>query len=627
MISFRKVKETALGILFDILSSAFSFWGAVFLAYNFDIHEDLFNTLIIPFIVFTTAIILLHLIFDTYKYEYKYMSIIEAIKILLVGCLSAAIILLLRLLEIFSVPLSATLIYLILYYLIVLLYKFSFRAFYVIRKMFGIYRGNAPPKNVLIISNLDIAGLIIRRLLQGQQMNFRPVMVLTDEKGFKGKVHGVSVTSDSTKLKSIIRQNNIKEVVLLAGYYDSKRINNLKAMCDHFQVQIKVFESVHPIAGEEKPALRKLILEDLLDREEIKLDKSMIESFITDKIVIVTGAAGSIGSELCRQCIMFGCKKLLAFDINENGLFDLEHELLSLPGNTEIIPILASIRDAVRLDSVFENHKPEVCFHAAAHKHVPMVESNPCEAIKNNVFGTLNVMKACDAHNLKKFIMISTDKAVNPSSVMGSTKRVAEMIIQEYGKTSATETAAVRFGNVLGSNGSVIPFFQKQIEAGGPVTITDPDVERYFMTIPEAVQLVMQTGALAKQGEIFVLDMGKSVKIIDLANTLIKLAGHEPGKDIEIVTIGLRPGEKIFEELKLDSESVDNTKHEKIFICKSSEANLLSLNEQLDKLESAANIEDEQSALEVLHFLTPSIYRKPKLKFLEKIDLSLNELE
>jgi len=247
-----------------------------------------------------------------------------------------------------------------------------------------------------------------------------------------------------------------------------------------------------------------------------------------------------------------------------------------------------------------------------------MVEGNPCEAIKNNVFGTMNVMMACDKHGIKKLIMISTDKAVNPSSVMGATKRVAEMIIQDYSKTSATEIAAVRFGNVLGSSGSVVPLFQKQIENGGPVTITDPNMERYFMTIPEAVQLVMQAGALAKQGEIFVLDMGRSVKIIDLAKTLIKLAGFEPGKDIEIVTIGLRPGEKLFEELRLDSESVDNTSHDKIFVCKSGRIDPVLLSECLEKIKHATDSEDEHSALEELLLLTPSIYRKPTIKFPDK---------
>ena len=622
MISSRKLKKTVLGVLFDILSSAFSFWFAVLLVFDFSPQEDIYVSLILPFIVFTALFILLHLFFRIYIYEYKYMSIIEALKILLVGCLCGALILLLRLLDVFHAPLSLTLIYLFLYYLISLLYRFSFRAVFVLRKMLGFYRASSPPKNVLIISDLNIAGLIIRRLLQGQQMNFRPVMVLTDEEEVKGKLHGVPVSGDPAKLKTILRSNEVKEVVLLSGYYNPKRTNELKVICDPLKIDIKVFESVHPIAGEEQRPLRKLILEDLLDREEIRLEKSWIESFIKDKVVIVTGGAGSIGSELCRQCIMFGCKKLLVLDIDENGLFDLEHELLSLPGSTEIVPVLASIRDAERLDSVFSIHKPIVCFHAAAHKHVPMVEANPCEAIKNNIFGTINVMTTCDKHGLEKFIVISTDKAVNPSSVMGSTKRVAEMVIQEYGKTSSTETAAVRFGNVLGSNGSVIPLFQKQIEAGGPVTITDPNVERYFMTIPEAVQLVMQAGALANQGEIFVLDMGKSVKIIDLAKTLIKLAGYEPGKDIEIATIGLRPGEKIFEELKLDSESVDSTRHEKIFICKSEGTDSELLNEQLEKMKEAVNIEDEHTALEALMLLTPSIYRKPRMKLLEKIDVS-----
>jgi len=615
MISYRKNAIAALSILLDILASAFSFWCAVLLVYEFTPPDGIFGELISPFIVFTALFVLLQIIFRMYRYEIKYISIIEALKVVLIGCLCAVIILLLELTNILIAPISVTLIYLVIYCLIAIVYRFSFRSVFVLRKMLGVYSGMKPPKNVLIISDLDMAGLILRRLLQGQQLDFKPVIVLTDDQGYSGKLHGVPVISDPAKLKSMLRLYDAKEVVLQAGYYDSKRTNDLKALCDHLEIDIKVFESVHPIAGIEGRELRKLNLEDLLERDEIKLERSWIESFITGKVVMVTGAAGSIGSELCRQSIMFGCKKLLALDINENGLFELEHELVMLPGDTEIVPILATIRDEARLDSVFAVLKPEVCFHAAAHKHVPMVEANPCEAIKNNVFGTMNVMKACDKHGIKKLIMISTDKAVNPSSVMGATKRVAEMIIQEYGKTSTTETAAVRFGNVLGSNGSVVPLFQKQIEHGGPVTITDPDIERYFMTIREAAQLVMQAGALAKQGEIFVLDMGKSVKIIELAKTLIKLEGFEPDKDIEIVTIGLRPGEKMFEELRLDSESVDNTSHDSIFVCKAGRIDPLLLSGCLENIKNSIKNEDEDSALEELLLLTPSIYRKPTIKF------------
>ena len=607
------------GIFLDILFSAVSFWSAVFLANDLIPSTDTISSSVIPFVVFTILFIVLHVLFRTYRYEYKYMSIIEAVTVVFVSIICTIIILCVHFLNIYKTQLSVTLIYLIMYLLTANLYRFSFRAVRVIRRLLGFYGGGKQLKRVLVISDIDMAGIILRRLLQEQEFEIKPVAVLTDDKKYIKRLIRVPVFDDETKLKTIIRDYFVSEIVLFAGYYNPKRTDELKAICNHLNVDIKIYESVHPIDGDDGRRLREMILEDLLERKEIKLERTWIESFITGKDVMVTGAAGSIGSEISRQCIMFGCKTLFALDIDENGLFALDNELRTLPFDAEIVPILASIRDEARMNSVIKTLKPEVCFHAAAHKHVPMMEANPCEAIKNNVFGTMNVMKACDAYHVKKLIVISTDKAVNPSSIMGATKRVAEMIIQVYGKSTETEIAAVRFGNVLGSNGSVVPLFQKQIENGGPVTITHPDMERYFMTIPEAVQLVLQAGALARKGEIFVLDMGKSVKVVDLAKTLIKLAGFVPEKDIKIEIIGLRPGEKLFEELKLDEETVDSTSHNSIFIYKPMDIDAMWLSEHLNRLDNAIKAEDEQVVLEELFEMMPSIYRKPTVEIFDKV--------
>jgi len=314
--------------------------------------------------------------------------------------------------------------------------------------------------------------------------------------------------------------------------------------------------------------LRDVKIEDLLGREPVKVNLDEISGYIKDRVVLVTGGGGSIGSELCRQIAGFEPRELLIFDINENNVYDLEYDLKTMYPGLKYKALIGSIRDRHRLEVVFEKYRPDVVFHAAAHKHVPLMELNAVEAIKNNVFGTLNVAEVSDKYEAKKFILISTDKAVNPTNIMGATKRIAEIIIQMMAMKSKTNFAAVRFGNVLGSRGSVVPLFKKQIEDGGPVTVTHPEITRFFMTIPEAVQLVIQAGALAKGGEIFVLDMGEPVKILDLARDMIRLSGLEPGVDIKIEFTGLRPGEKLYEEIMLNEEGLTATKYKKIYIAK-----------------------------------------------------------
>ena len=346
--------------------------------------------------------------------------------------------------------------------------------------------------------------------------------------------------------------------------------------------------------------LRDVDIEDILGRDPVKLDNKKIGTLIEGKTILITGAGGSIGSELCRQIIKYNPSKMVLFDIYENNLYDIEVELKSIYKHIEIDAIVGSVRDLNKLEDVFKKYNPYLVFHAAAHKHVPLMENSPLEAIKNNVFGTYNVANCADKYNARKMILISTDKAVNPTNIMGATKRLCEMIIQVKNKTSKTEYAAVRFGNVLGSNGSVVPLFKKQIAEGGPVTVTHKDIIRYFMTIPEAAQLVLQAMSYAKGGEIFVLDMGEPVKIYDLAVSLIKLSGYEPDVDIPIVFTGLRPGEKLYEELLMKEEGLQKTENKKIYIGEPTQLDEKDILEKLAKLKKLT--ENEETPIEEIKY-------------------------
>jgi len=333
--------------------------------------------------------------------------------------------------------------------------------------------------------------------------------------------------------------------------------------------------------------IRKVEIEDLLGREPISLDIDRVINYVAGKTVLVTGGGGTIGSELCRQIAAHEPKRLIVFDVYENNAYDIQNELKRKYPKLDLVTLIGSVRDSKRLECMFNTYRPDIVYHAAAHKHVPLMEDSPNEAVKNNVFGTLKTARCADKYGAEKFVLISTDKAVNPTNIMGASKRICEMIIQAYNNRSETEFVAVRFGNVLGSNGSVIPLFKKQIEAGGPVTVTDPDIIRYFMTIPEAVTLVLQAGASAKGGEIFVLDMGKPMKILDLAENLIRLSGLVPYKDINIEFIGLRPGEKLYEEMLMDEEGIRETENELIYIGHPIELDEEKFFASLDRLQKA----------------------------------------
>lgn len=444
---------------------------------------------------------------------------------------------------------------------------------------------------------------LIANLNQSDNSNIQPMGFIDDDETLWDlKMGKLPVICGGDKLEFVITDLNIKELIIAIPTASPEFIKNIYMLCQKHGVIVKRYGSLDDVTEEDfrKATIKRINFEELLRRDSINLNMAIVNKFIQNKVVLVTGGVGSIGSEICRQVLKFGASKLIIFDINENGLFFIKNELEDAGYTGKFEVMLGSIRDRARLREIFTEFEPAIVFHAAAHKHVPMMEGNPKEAIKNNVLGTINVANEAVLREVEKFILISTDKAVNPTNIMGASKRVAEIAIQTMDKISSTEFAAVRFGNVLGSNGSVVPHFINQIESGGPVTVTHPDMQRYFMTIPEAVQLVLEAGAMAQGGEIFVLDMGEPVKIYDLACDLIKLHGFEPKKDIDIVFTGLRPGEKLFEEISLDGEQTTKTSNNKIFICKPTEHNSKEFSNNIKRLETVIKGNDINEMFDIV---------------------------
>ncbi len=427
-------------------------------------------------------------------------------------------------------------------------------------------------------------------------MKKRVVGILDDDLNKVGrKIHNIKILGTTDEVKRIVEENNIDEIIIAMANVSKEEKRAIIEKCQQTKCKLKTLPGIYEIIDGKVDIkkIRDVEIDDLLGREPIKTNLSEISNYIEEKVILVTGGGGSIGSELCRQIASFNPKHLIIVDNYENNAYAIQQELIRKYGKElNLSTIIASIREEVRMEEIFKTYRPEVVFHAAAHKHVPLMEKSPSEAIKNNIFGTYKVANLADKYNVRRFVLISTDKAVNPTNIMGATKRAAEMIIQTLNERSNTEYVAVRFGNVLGSNGSVIPLFKKQIEEGGPVTITHPDIIRYFMTIPEAVGLVIQAGAMAKGGEIFILDMGEPVKILDLANNLIRLSGFEPGVDIKIKYTGLRPGEKLYEELLMSEEGITKTDNKKIFIGKPVDFSIDRVEKHLDVLKNIVDRED-----------------------------------
>lgn len=473
-------------------------------------------------------------------------------------------------------------------------------------------------KKLLIIGAGEAARDIIKTLKTSMRNAYTIVGLIDDNDAkYHYLISGVKVLGDRYKIQEVCKQNKVDVIFFSITNISNQDKKEILQICQETGAKLRMLPSTADIIKNKNLIrnLRDVEIEDILGREPIVLDNKNIGDLIKEKPILVTGGGGSIGSELCRQIVKYKPSKLIIFDIYENNLYNIEIELKSNPDNkdVEIVPIVGSVRDKKRLEGVFAKYNPYLVFHAAAHKHVPLMEVSPLEAIKNNVFGTYNTACMAEKYNSKKFILISTDKAVNPTNIMGASKRMCEMVVQAKSKTSKTEFAAVRFGNVLGSNGSVVPLFKKQIAKGGPLTITHKEITRFFMTIPEAVGLVLQAMSYAKGGEIFVLDMGQPVKIYDLAVSLIKLSGLEPNVDIPIKVTGLRPGEKLYEELLMEEEGLKNTEHKKIFIGKPSSITEIELEQKLEQMKEL--IQNEEVSLnkikQTMHKVVPT-YNEPE---------------
>ena len=453
------------------------------------------------------------------------------------------------------------------------------------------------PENLLIIGAGMGAREIIIALKNSMKDKYNIVGIIDDNTNkMNHAILGVPVVGTRYDIPDVVKNKHVDLIFFAINRITPLSRKNIIEICQTTGVKTRVLPTTEEIIEKQGAmrSLRDVEIEDLLGRDAIKLDNKNISNLIKDEVVLVTGGGGSIGSELCRQIMKYGPKKLVILDIYENNLYDIEIELKSNYPKAKIEAVIASVRDKKRIDEVFEEFRPSLVFHAAAHKHVPLMEDSPLEAIKNNIFGTYNVVNSADKYGTERFVLISTDKAVNPTNIMGASKRMCEMIVQAKNKVSKTEYVAVRFGNVLGSNGSVIPLFKKQIENGGPVTVTHKDITRFFMTIPEAVGLILQAVTYANGGEIFVLDMGEPVKIYDLAVSLIKLSGYEPGVDMQIEFTGLRPGEKLYEELLMSEEGMTSTKHNKIFISKPMHIEMKELEDKL-KILSTLEYDDDFS--------------------------------
>lgn len=545
---------------------------------------------LLPIVLVLNVIFLL--LFKSNRTLWRYFSIDEVMRVSVAVCLANFI----WFVVIFSgyvtnyprsIPVIAT--------LLIVLEMLAVRCFYRLyrRRVHSMRKSS----RAIIIGAGDAGSILAREITYSERYNSKIVGFVDESDAKQNKIIlGYPVLGKDMDLPEIAKKHNVNLAYVAIPTASQEKVKKILDMCQEANLHTKIM-----VYGEknDKVSVRDVSIEDLLGRGEIHLDSTQIGGYLTGKVVFVSGAGGSIGSELCRQILKFKPSQLVMLDIYENNLYALQQEInikkrsLEIDESIEEIYLIGSVRDKVRLDKIMEEYHPSVVFHAAAHKHVPLMEDSPKEAIKNNVFGTYKLVKSSIEHKVDRFILISTDKAVNPTNVMGATKRMCELIIQAMGKNGVTKISAVRFGNVLGSNGSVIPLFKQQIMSGGPLTVTHPDIKRYFMTIPEAAQLVLQAGSYAHCGEIFVLDMGKPVKILKLAENLITLSGLKPYEDIQIEFTGLRPGEKMFEELSLNEEDFGRTENKLIFVAKPTKIEVEELERKLSRLQDIIQSSDD----------------------------------
>lgn len=569
------------------------------------------------YIVLTLVMIVVFYVFNLYNSLWRYASIREMVQIVGACFLGSTAILAVGYLQDSLFPRSSYIIYVFILTLVMISSRFGYRLLSSAAKYskhFGdiFTQRRLARRRVMIVGAGEAASIIIKDLHKDEE-DRRIVIVVDDDKTkMNAKIHGVPIKGDTSMIPSLAPYYGIDEIIIAMPSASKKRIAQIAKLCSQTSAHLRIFYGIdQSLDSGNRNKIRPVRIEDLLGRDEIKINNEELQETLEGTTIMVTGGGGSIGSELCRQVLAFNPSKVLVFDIYENNAYDLQNELIRNGVPKEQVDIvIGSVRDKEKLRQVFKKYKPNIIFHAAAHKHVPLMEDNPEEAIKNNVFGTLNTAQCAIEYGTDKFIMISTDKAVNPTNVMGATKRLCEMIIQSINQVSDhTDFVAVRFGNVLGSNGSVIPLFRKQLEAGGPLTVTHPEIIRYFMTIPEAVRLILEASTFAKGGEIFVLDMGEPMKIADLAKNLIRLSGLKEGRDIHIKYTGLRPGEKLYEELLMEEEGLVKTCSEKIFVAQPGDMPFEELEEKIEWL--GEGLDHEGDVREMLKEIVTT-YKEPE---------------
>ena len=603
--SYRKLRKIMLAII-DIIAIAVSYYlTQVFLHntfWNFDtaILQAIFNSVLLSVLVYE---IFLNL-FDVYKNITVYESSKEYFAYGLACLISCDVVSMLGIIfDLNILSAKENLLAGIFTGIIIISYRVVIR--FILTNSITVNKNEEKRRNLLIIGGGAATRDIIKKIKESMQDSYYVVGIIDDDKSkLNCSIQGVKILGTRNNIIEVAKKYDVDVIFFSISSINPKDKKDILNICQNTGAKLRILPSTEDLIKNKNimENLRDVEIEDILGRDPIVLDNNNISNLIEGHVVMVTGGGGSIGSELCRQIMKYNPKELVIVDIYENNLYDIELELKAKYKNIKIDAIVASVRDKKKLDNLFATYRPYLVFHAAAHKHVPLMETSPLEAIKNNVFGTYNVVNCCDKYNVKRFVLISTDKAVNPTNIMGASKRMCEMIVQAKNRESETEFAAVRFGNVLGSNGSVVPLFKKQIAAGGPVTVTHKEITRFFMTIPEAVQLVLQAVTYAKGGEIFVLDMGEPVKIYDLAVSLIKLSGLEPNVDIPIEITGLRPGEKLYEELLMSEEGLQKTAHNKIFIAEPLDINMEQITQKLDVLHEM--IQDEAIPMkEIKHII------------------------
>ena len=614
----KRWQRISIVMIMDILCIAAAFFSALLVRYEFSFsaipaqYMSFFSTTIVPWIVLS---LMSFSLFGLYKSIWSFVSIDEMFRIILAyACLGIACVILSMVAPI-KMPAS--------YYFLGMLFsfgctvalRFAYRFLRQLKIEISSRRGPRGAKNVMIIGAGEAGRALIREIGNRGLVNNKVVCLIDDNMAKKHRIlEGIPIVGGRDDIPAAVKKYDVKKIIYAIPASDGQTKKEILDICSTTGCEIQVVPAIYQLMNGEVyvGALRNVEVQDLLGRDPVQVNWEEIGKYITGKRVMVTGGGGSIGSELCRQIAKNNPEELVIFDIYENNAYDIQLELKRKYPYLKLSVLIGSVRNTARVDSVVETYRPQLIFHAAAHKHVPLMEDSPHEAIKNNVMGTFKMAKAAAKFGVSKFVLISTDKAVNPTNIMGASKRLCEMVVQMMGRRSQTEFVAVRFGNVLGSNGSVIPLFKKQIEAGGPVTVTHPEITRFFMTIPEAVSLVLQAGFYAKGGEIFVLDMGQPVKIADMARNLIRLSGFEPDVDIKVEYTGLRPGEKLYEELLMAEEGLQETENKMIRIGKPIIMDDDLFLEQLKQLDKASKDETSDIKLLVSKIVTTYQYNPQK---------------